>query len=132
MPAPFPLVRWQFYDPTGGGSTYTFDLNPKEGGSPATRRNVTSTPVTAPDGKTLVFVSSDLPKQLEWSGPILEQDHFEALEEWADKNRQIRLTDDLGREFWIVITEFVPTRKPTLHHPWRHDYRAVAITVDWA
>ena len=124
------VVKWEFYDPIVL-ETYTFHINPNSGGSPAYRKNIAYQNTSAPDGKVLIFEGKDHPGEMEFSGVILEEAQLTAFQTWWQKRRQVRLTDDLGREYWIYITELETTRRWSLHYPWRHDYSVKATILDW-
>jgi len=124
------LVRWTFQD-QAASTSYTFAINPDAGGTPDYKKKMTYQNTTAPNGKTLIFEGSREVRTLEWSGTIIEQAHLEALQTWWDKERQILLTDDLGRQFWIFITEFTPKRVRNSQRPWKHTYSMKATIVDW-
>jgi hypothetical protein len=66
-----------------------------------------------------------------FSGTILTENEYNALIQWADERKQVRLTDDLGRQFWIYITSFVPTRQLKRNSPWFFTYNAEATILDW-
>lgn len=124
------VVRWTFYDPIEV-ETYTFEINPNEGGSPSYKKTVGNQSTSAPDGKTLLFEGQDEVQTLQWSGVILTQAHYDKYVEWWQKRRQIRLTDDLGRQYWIYLTSFEPTRRRAATRPWKHDFNATATILDW-
>jgi hypothetical protein len=124
------VVRWQFYDPVAT-ETYTFEINPNAGGSPTYKKSVNYQNTTAPDGKTLIYEGQDEVQELEWSGVILTQTHYDKYIEWWQKRRQIRLTDDLGRQYWIYLTSFVPNRVRASSRPWKHEFTATAVILDW-
>lgn len=124
------LVRWTLYDPMGG-LTYTFHLNPREGGSPTYRKKFNYQNTSAPGGMTLLFEGQDEVKEITWDGTILEKEHYDALLEWWDKRRQLKLTDDLGRSYWVYLQNFEPVRVRAALHPWKHTYTIKAVIVDW-
>lgn len=124
------VVRWTFYDPVTV-ETYTFHINPNDGGSPQYEKSVTFQNTSAPDGKAIIYEGQDAPTTLEWSGAILEEAHYDKYIEWFQKRRQVQLTDDLGRQYWIYITSFRPHRKRSRFLPYRHDFTATAIILDW-
>jgi hypothetical protein len=124
------VVRWTFDDPVNLDS-YTFDVNPNEGGSPALQKAFQYSNTSAPDGKTVVFEGRDQVQKIEFSGVILEESHYTAFETWWNHRNQILLTDDLGRQFYIVIESFSPTRKRSALHPWKHEYKISATVVDY-
>lgn len=123
-----PAWRWTIYDPVDL-ETYTFEINPNAGGSPSNKKNVSYTNTTA--GKAIIYEGRDQVQELEWSGVILTQTHYEKYIEWWEKRRQILLTDDLGRQFWIYLKEFNPTRELSRSYPWRHSYSVIATILDW-
>lgn len=123
------VVRWTFYD---GTNTYTFPVNPNEGGSPQRQRTLTELSPTAPQGRTIMFEGPEKVQSIDIKGTILEQIHFEAFNAWFDKRQQIRITDDLGRQFWVMFEDFKPTRARTVHWPWRHNYSATFKILSWS
>lgn len=127
---PYPLVRWSFYDPSTV-ETYTFPINPSEGGTPTRQKQFVYQSTSAPDGKTIVFEGRQQPKRINFSGTVLDEAHYTALNTWFDHHNQIRLTDDLGRQFYIVIEQLDMTRKRNASTPWKHDYKVAATVVDY-
>ena len=123
------VLRWTFYDPTGP-ETYTFDINPREGGTPSESRSFTFEKTVDPNGRAIVFEGRKDPRVISFSGTILEQGHLEAFQSWVNRPRQIRIADDLGRSFWVVFRRFEPRRRRSALYPWRHDYSVEAIEVD--
>ncbi len=124
------LVRWTFYDIVTDTS-YTFSINPSEGGTPSQKKHITYTATTAPSGKTLMFEGARDALILEWTGVIIEQAHLEAMQAWWNNSHQIRLTDDLGRVWQIIITDFEPKRIRNSERPWKHTYTMRATVVNW-
>lgn len=124
------MAKWAFYD---GYSLqdYIFEINPSEGGSPQFTKNIAQQSTAAPDGKTLLFEGRDSPQTIEFSGTLLTEDQYNAFVTWYQKRRQIRITDDLGREFWVYITSFAPRRERAIHYPWKHSYTVSATILDW-
>ncbi len=124
------VVRWTFYDP-GSGDTYEFHINPNTGGSLPFKKNFMYHTTAAPDGKTLIFQGRPEIQTLEFSGTILEQAHFDAFVAWWRMQNQVRITDDLGRQFWAVIQDFEPQRVASAIYAWKHTYTCRAVIVDW-
>lgn len=124
------VVRWTFYDPTIP-ETYTFDINPSEGGTPTRRKKIEYQNTAAPDGKVLVFEGRDEPQEFTFTGTILTEAHYTTLVNWFSKRRQIKVTDDLGREHWIYIKSFDATRQRAVHYPWKHSFTIEAVVLDW-
>jgi hypothetical protein len=107
-------------------------LNPDAGGTPEYKKTLTYVNTSAPDGKTLIFEGQDETQRLSWSGTLYTEEHFNAYVEWWQKRRQIQVTDDLGRSFWIYLVSFTPRRVRVSTRPWKHEYEVEAIIVDWA
>lgn len=124
------VVRWTFEDPTTL-EVYTFEVNPREDNTPGWEKNFGYQNTSAPDGKVLVFEGRDNVRRGSFSGTLFTQEHFDTLQEWWAKRRQITVTDDLGRSYSVVLETFKPTRKRSYHHPWRHDYEITYVIVDW-
>lgn len=123
-------VKWTFYDPLVP-ETYVFEVNPNSGGTPRRKKNFSYQNTAAPDGKTLMFQGRDDPEMLAFSGVLLSETQLDAFNDWFDKQHQIRITDDLNREFWAVITSFEPDRQRARSHPWKHSYKCEATVLDW-
>lgn len=126
---PYPLVRWMFTD-TSTSTSYTLEVNPDAGGSPTHQKHFGFESTAAPDGKTLIFEGRDQPQKLEFSGTLLSEAHYTALATWFSKRSQIIITDDLGRQFTVIIESFTPTRVRSALYPWKHTYKITAtLTV---
>jgi len=123
-------TRWTFYDPFLA-ETYEFEVNPKEGGTPARKRNMTFQSTAAANGRTLAFEGRPDPPQIAFSGVLLTEAQLNAFDEWFFKSNQILLTDDLGRTSWVVFTEFTPKRERAVHFPWKHSYTATCTVIDY-
>lgn len=124
------VVKWKFDDPVTSAS-YTFDINPVAGGSPNYTKKFNYTNTAAPNGKVLVFEGQDDVQKIDFNGTILEQAQYDAFVTWWRKRYQIKVTDDLLREFMIVIESFEPTRVRARSHPWKHTYNVKATILDW-
>jgi hypothetical protein len=125
------VVRWTLMDPTVP-ETYTFPLNPNQGGTPGVTKKITTSVTSAADGQALVFEGRPDPQKMSFSGSILDQQHLDNLVVWFRKEHQLLLTDDLGRQFWVYLTNFTATRERKHSHPWRHTYQAEATILDVA
>ena len=120
-----PRTAWTFYDPVDD-ETYNWEINPNEGGYPARNKNILFEATAAPNGHTVAQEGRDTQETFSFSGVIL------TLNTWFEKRNQILLTDDLGREFWIYIKSFNPTRQRSAKYPWRHNYTIDAIILDFS
>lgn len=125
-----PVVRWRFDDPVDLTS-YTFAINPNEGGSPGFQKNFQYMTTAAEDGQTLVFEGRDQVQRIQFSGTLFTEAEHDAFVTWFNKRYQVQITDDLGREFSIVIESFIPKRVRARAFPWKHTYEVSAVVVDW-
>jgi hypothetical protein len=123
------VVRWKFFDPIDD-ETYVFPVNPNEGGTGDRTKNISQQATAAPEGKTLLFEGRDSPETINLSGVVLEQAQLDAFNTWFDKRHQIRVTDDLGRQYWAYMTRFSATRNRRRSHPWHHSYTMELLVVD--
>ncbi len=103
---------------------YVWEINPNDGGSPAITKNLTISNSVGPNRVGIVQEGQSSPPVLSFGGVILTQEHYETLETWFDRRIFIKLTDDLGREFYGVFTRFTPRRVRRPSRPWYHTYEA--------
>lgn len=120
------VVRWHFFDPETSDD-YELEVNPNEGGTPGRNRRYTYKATAG--GRTLVYQAEEEPKKYSISGAILTEAQLDSFNDWFDKERQIRITDDLGRQFWVVFESFQPRRQKTVTAPWRHTYTLEATVI---
>jgi hypothetical protein len=121
------VTRWTFDDIDEVGPspyTYTVAINPNEGGSPTVEKTLAITSNTGPNRGAIVQEGQSSPPQMQFSGVILVQEHFEALEAWFDRRILIEITDDLGRKFRGVFSGWAPQRIRRAFNPWYHQYQA--------
>lgn len=107
-----------------GGTLYVFEINPNEGGSPAIQKNIAVATNVGPNRGAILQEGQNTAPILSFSGLIITQTHYEALETWFDKKVLLELTDDLGRTFRGVFSAFDPTRIRKPFNPWYHSYTA--------
>jgi hypothetical protein len=123
------VVRWTFQDLTTL-QTYTMAVNPREDNTPGFEKSFAIEQTTAPGGKTLVFEGTDRPRRGGFSGALYTESEYTTLWEWWDRRNQIRITDDLGRSFTVIFETYMPKRKRSYDHPWRHDYEITYIVLN--
>lgn len=124
------VVKWTFTDPVTAAS-YTFDVNPREGGTPTYEKTMTYTNTAGGEGRVLAYEGRDKPLDAQFSGVILTEDQYDSMLEWFQVRNQIYLTDDLGRVFTIYITRFESKRVRARSHPWKHEYTCSYVIIDW-
>lgn len=124
------VVKWEFYDPETDDS-YTFEINPNEGGSPQFIKKLQYQATAAPDGVILAFEGRDEPKTTDFGGTILSRAQYDAMVAWFSKRHVIQYTDDLGRVFQIYITNFEPKRARSHQYPWKHTYSVKCLVMSF-
>lgn len=122
------MARWNFQDNVISQS-YNFDVNPNRGGTPSFQKNLSYS--STPAGSSIVFEGRDKPRTFTVSGTLREEAQLIALQTWFDKEYQVKITDDLGREFWIYITNLQFERAQTRRWPFRHTFTINYVEVDW-
>lgn len=115
------VQRWTFHDPQTD-DTYTFVVNPNEGGTPAYQKKIGYQATTAPDGALIAFEGRDEAQTGEFSGTILYRLQYDALIDWFGRRHIVEMTDDLGRIFSIYIQAFEAKRVRSASHKWKHTY----------
>lgn len=116
-------VKWVFEDFWNGG-TYTFEINPNEGGSPSVTKNIHAAQNTGPNRTGILQEGTSQISSIAFSGVVITQTQYEAMETWFDKRVLIKLTDDLGRTFYGVFSKWNPKRQRRASHQWYHTYDA--------
>lgn len=106
-----PVQRWTLYDPIDD-ETFILHFNPAEIDDPlGIEKNVTKSPTSAGDGRTLVFQGQHTVRDLSWTGHCRTEQQWLDLCAQAEKEHQLRLTDDLNRVMWIYITGLTARRR---------------------
>lgn len=123
-------MRWIFEDPVDS-TTAIFNLNPLSGGTPKEERKLVSHNTVAAGGRTVLMEGSKAPRTITFSGNISDEEQYNIYVTWFNKRHQIQLTDDLGREYMIMITRFSPRRVRRGNRFWRHSFDVEATVVDW-
>lgn len=129
---------WQLYDPVTT-EEYNWPVNPNEdtGSHNVTRQ--TGYEVYAGMRQTasgddridsIVFVTGDGPSQFSYSGYVYTQEQLEALEDWANRDYDVILTDDLGRQFSIIIDNFELKRTRFRNKPYKHSYTLSGFVLE--
>lgn len=117
--------RWVF---TAEGQTYTVPMNPESMQSLFSERQVTGKATLA--GRVLLTEGVQPPTQWQFSGQILDADHYEALRHWVyDIKQRVVITDHFGRKIQCVLTSFAPEPKRAVGRYWRHTYTVKALVL---
>lgn len=120
------VQRWSFHEPVAN-ETYQVEINPNEGGTPGYSRTLNAQATLG--GSHVIFEGPEAPQYIECSGSILDRAHLEGLAAVFRKRRQMLLTDDLGRQWWIYLETFTPTRQRS-RREWRHNYSMRMLVLD--
>lgn len=110
-------VAWIFYD---GNSTYQLPVNPNSASMPEITHKITAR-ATASGGQILTKGRRE-PGKIRFSGVILSEAQYRNFRSWITLRKQIRITDDLGENYWVYLTSFSPTRTRSSDYPWFMDY----------
>lgn len=78
---------------------------------------------------SLVFFGGDDPSSFSYSGYVYTLTQLEALEEWAAKDYAVILTDDLERQFNIIIQGLKFDRVRSNKYPARHNYTITGFVL---
>lgn len=119
--------KWTAYSPRQD-ITYTFEINPNDGGQPTFAKNITYTSTTAPNSGTLMFEGGPKPQEVTVSGTLLTETQYSMLAFFVTSHYLFQLTDDRGEQQWVYFTSFQPKRVNRAHHPWYSTY-SLAYTV---
>jgi hypothetical protein len=117
------VVRWTFTE-VWSAQSWTFSINPNEGGSPAFEKQMNITSNVGPYRGGIIQEGRMDPPTISFSGVILTQNHYEMLEAWFMKRVLLDMTDDVGRTFRGVFSQFTPERQRRPYRPWYHTYSA--------
>lgn len=121
------VVKWQFFDLYQKGPSpwdYVFEINPNEGGALIMEKTVTQHSNTGPNRMTVLQEGQNSASTITFSGVILDQDHFEAMEYWFQKRVMLEIRDDLGRRYRGILSGWVPQRPRRTYNFWYHTYSA--------
>jgi len=94
-------VAWVIEAPVEGVS-YSFEINPLSGGAFSRGRHYAKTSNLR--GDPIVQQGHATPRTTQAEGIARSLNQKNALYYYRDFQRQLRLTDDLGRVTWVVIT----------------------------
>jgi hypothetical protein len=122
-------MKWELYDPQTGES-YSFLINPLSWNLNPLVKNMTNQPASH-GSRQISFQGRNQPQTMTFSGTILEESEYSALQRWANKRNQVKLTDDLGRIMWIYIMRFSPQRQLSPNNPFYFSYSIEATILDW-
>lgn len=126
------VVKWIFEDYWEAAAppySYTMAINPNDGGSPQVTKNMNVMANAGPNRMNLVQEGQSEVPTMDFSGIILDQAEYEAMEIWYDKRILIKITDDLGRQFYGIFNKWAPKRERRGGNFWYHTYDAEVSIV---
>lgn len=123
------LWKWNLWDPYLN-ENYRLEVNPNEEDIDR-KRNFTFDKTASPLGTPVIYEGTADPAQITLSGTLLTEAQYNAMDAWSQKKYQFMVTDDLGRNRWMVSSEWQPKRKWAINHPWRHDWTWTLLLVSW-
>jgi phytoene dehydrogenase-like protein len=121
-------MSWTFTD-LSNAEVFEFEVGPSQISLPAVRKAFKYT-VTDAQGRALAYEEVNDPQTLSLTGVTLTQAQFGDLEGWCSRNHKMRLEDDLGQTWDLIIQSFAPKRKRNVTHPWAHDYTIECLIVE--
>lgn len=121
------VVRWTLWDPVLG-TTLEFPINPAESYLPQREKAMVTEQTTA--GLLVAFEGEEVPKEFNFSGTFLNEASYDFMTTWFNKRYQLRLTDDLGNQYWVYLKSFSPRRKRSSNYSWAFTYEANAVIMD--
>lgn len=124
------VVRWTLWDPVLN-TTLTFPINPAEGFLPEREKEFTMEHTAAPNGKFIAFEGPETSISFNFSGVFLEESSYNFMTTWFNKKYQLRLTDDLGKQYWVYLKKFSPKRRKSSNYQWSFEYEAEAVVINW-
>jgi hypothetical protein len=107
----------EFIDPKTA-KKYVWPVNHTEEAEAGVQRTVTRGANTADTG-LVRQQADDQPLVFQFSGTIFSQDQLEEMIAWyiLCKSQTIQFNKYSGDEYEVIITEFKPTEKKTVHNP---------------
>lgn len=103
---------------------YQFEINPNDNGAVSIQKSIMMNQTTGPNRVNILQEGQNQAPLLDFSGVILTQTQLEAMETWYDRRVFIKITDDLGREYYGVFSKFTPKRIRRASNFWYHNYDA--------
>lgn len=123
-------VRWTLEDESTLDE-YTFEMNPDTAKIPGITKTINYENTSAGPGRAIIFEGRDEVPKGSFGGKILSEQQYNDMKSWSNRRHQVLLTDDLGREFSIYITDIDFNRLRRAGNPWYHDFTVNFTILDW-
>lgn len=125
-----PHVAWTLTDySTGSPVVFQFPINPNEFSPPPRQANIQTELGTAPNAAPILFQGRDTITRGSFSGLVNTETFYLNLKSWLDKWYVLELTDDQGRQWDILVTQYEFSRVRRASNQWRFDYSVDYIGV---
>lgn len=116
-----PMIQLEF---TEQADRYVMEINPNDGGAITIQKNILMSQTVGPNRVNILQEGTSQAPVITFSGVILTQEQLEAMERWFDRRVFIRMTDDLGRQYFGVFSKWSPRRQRRASNFWYHSYDA--------
>lgn len=129
-PIPFPqlgVIKWVLQDPTSGGASYVFPINPNKMSAPHAARVFLTEHSSAPDGQPLTFEGAPVGVDWQLEGACRTQAFHDTLETFLALPRRLYLIDHLSRAWTISIEDIKWTRLAEAYNDWAFVYQMKTI-----
>ena len=118
-------VAWRFFD---GVNAYDLLVNPSAATMPVQKKRLNYKPTTA--GRVVTYEGRPEVPTFNLSGTTLTEEQYRNFVSWSKLRKQIRITDDLGQEYWVYIKTYEPSRRNSHEYPWLMDYTISGVVLD--
>lgn len=125
--------KWVFqaYDFSDRNSveTYTFAVNPDSVKQGFGEFSVNTEATVVSNGQVIAWEGSQQPVEWTWSGRVLDEAQYRAMERWGTTRQRVYVTDHFLRRFLVKIerVRMSPVRDRT--RPWHHTYEMTASVL---
>lgn len=124
------MSKWTITDSsTGAPVVWTFPVNPNSFKHPGRSSSLSQQRTVSTTGNTIVFQGADSPKQLSFSGIVNSETFYDQLTAQLDKWYTLKLTDDQGDYWYIVVKDYTMVRVRRALNQYRFDYAVTAIVL---
>ena len=131
-------IAWTFTDPVTS-EIYRWEVNPREdAGSNAINRTVGYSSMAGmhrgANGEdrmdTILFESNVQQQTFSYTGAVYTSQQYAIMEDWCSRDYPLQLTDDLGRSWLVMVTQFTPARLRSRQSPYKHSYTFSGIVLE--
>lgn len=131
-------VAWTFTDPVTT-EVYRWEVNPREdAGSHSINRTVgyaTQAGMRRGTGgddrmDTILFESNVQQETFSYTGYVYTAQHYAIMVDWCSRDYPLQLTDDLGRSWLVMVTQFTPSRVRSRQSRYKHAYTFSGIVLE--